>query len=213
MPLYANDHIYCVDIGSIKACNFGWAGVSIDSSGNQFSRDESEDIWKLVDEIAGRLNNGAKVALGFECPLWVPVRDDPKGLTSARAGDGNRSWSAQAGPMSLAAGLTECAWILQTIRNKAPNAMAFLDWHSYEDSGNGLFVWEAFVSGKAKKGSHTEDAMKAVGAFVNALPSPEQANAVIPTPHTLSLIGTSLLWAGWSSELSLLRQPCIVIKA
>ena len=115
--------------------------------------------------------------------------------------------------MSLAAGLTECAWILQTIRNRAPNAMAFLDWHSYQDSGNGLFVWEAFVSGKAKKGSHTEDAMKAVGAFLNALSSPEQANAVTPTPQTLSLIGMSLLWAGWSSELSLLRQPCIVIKA
>ena len=213
MPPYSNDHIYCVDIGSIKSGNFGWAGVSIDSSGNQISCDESEDIWKLVDETAERLNNGAKVALGFECPLWVPVRDDPKELTSARAGDGNRPWSAQAGPMSLAAGLTECAWILQTMRNRAPNAMAFLDWHSYQDSGNGLFVWEAFVSGKAKKGSHTEDAMKAVGAFVNALSSPEQANSVTPTPQTLSLIGMSLLWAGWSSELSLLRQPCIVIKA
>ena len=81
MPLYANDHIYCVDIGSIKGRNFGWAGVSIDSRGNQFSRDECEDIWKLVDEIAERLNNGAKVYLGFECPLWVPVRDDPKELT------------------------------------------------------------------------------------------------------------------------------------
>ena len=55
--------------------------------------------------------------------------------------------------------------------------------------------------------------MKAVGAFVNALPSPDQANAVTPTPQTRSLIGTSLLWAGWSSELSLLRQLCIVIKA
>lgn len=213
MPLYANDHIYCVDIGSIRGRNFGWAGVSIDSSGNQFSRDESEDIWKLVDETSEWLNNGAKVSLGFECPLWVPVRDEPKELTSARSGDGNRPWSAHAGPMSLAAGLTECAWILQNIRNKAPNAMAFLDWHSFQDSGNGLFVWEAFVSGKAKKGSHTEDAMKAVGAFVNALPYPEQANSVIPTPQTLSLIGTSLLWAGWSSELSLVRQPCIVIKA
>ena len=97
MPPYSNDHICCVDIGSITGGNFGWAGVSIDSSGNQISCDESEDIWKLVDETAERLNNGAKVALGFECPLWVPVRDDPKELTSARAGDGNRPWSAQAG--------------------------------------------------------------------------------------------------------------------
>lgn len=213
MPLHAYHHVYCVDIGSIKRRNFGWAGVSIDESRKQFLWDEGEDICKLVDEIADRLNNGAKVTLGFECPLWVPVRDDPKELTSARRGDGNRAWSASAGATSLAAGLTECAWILQRIRNKAPNAKAFLDWDSYQDSGNGLFIWEAFVSGKAKEGSHTRDAKKAVCAFVYALPSPEESNAVHPSPQTCSLIGTALLWAGWSSELSLLRQPCIVIKA
>ena len=213
MTLSTEHHIYCVDIGSIKNRKFGWAGVSIDSSGNQLSSDMCEDIRKLVDDIAERLNSGTKVSLGFECPLWVPVRDDPKKLTSARSGEGNRPWSAAAGAASLATGLTECAWILQKIRNQAPNAMAFLDWHSYLDSGNGLFVWEAFVAGEAKTGSHTGDAMKAVDAFVDALPSPEQATAVTPTPHTRSLIGASLLWAGWSSELSLLRQPCLVIKA
>ena len=213
MPLYAYHHVYCVDIGSIKSHNFGWASVSIDPNGNQSPWDEGEDICKVVDEIADRLNNGAKVTLGFECPLWVPVRDDPKELTSARWGDGNRAWSASAGATSLAVGLTECAWILQRIRDKAPNAKAFLDWDSYQASRNGLFVWEAFISGKATKGSHTGDAKKAVCAFVDALPSPEESNAVHPSTQTRSLIGTALLWAGWSGELSLLRQPCIVIKA
>ena len=182
MLLYANHHIYCVDIGSIKRRKFGWAGVSVDSSATKFSCGKSEDIWKLVDETADLLNNGGKVSLGFECPLWVPVQNDPKELTSARTGEGNRAWAAQAGATSLATGLPECAWILQKIRDRAPDAMAFLDWQSYQSSGSGLFVWEAFVSGKSKTGSHTEDALKAVGAFVNALPSPEQANAVTPTP-------------------------------
>jgi hypothetical protein len=41
-----------------------------------------------VDAIAADLNAGHHVALGFECPLFVPVSEDPNGLTSARPGEG-----------------------------------------------------------------------------------------------------------------------------
>ena len=39
--------------------------------------------------------------------VWVPVPDDPRGLTAGRALDGNKPWSAGAGASALAAGLTE----------------------------------------------------------------------------------------------------------
>ena len=205
-------HVYCADIGSIKKGNFGWASVSIYPNGKQYSWDKGEEIQKLADELAHSLNEGTTVALGFECPLWVPVRHSPEKLTLARGGDGNRPWSFGAGVASLAAGLTETAWILQEVRKKSSNANAFLDWHSYQKSENGLFIWEAFVSGKAKTSSHTGDAKVAVRAFVKAIPSLTDANAVHPSQQTRSLIGAALLWAGWSEDLSLLHQPCIVIK-
>ena len=192
--------------------------MSIGPNGKLSSWHGGEDVWKLVDEIAVSLNKAANVALGFECPLWVPIRHQPEELTSARCGDGNRAWSAVAGATSLAVGLAQCAWILQEIRNKAQDVEAFLKWDSDHQFKSGLFIWEAFVSGGAKSNlhksnSHIEDAMTAVCAFIRSLPFPQESNAVHPSPQTRSLIGTALLWAGWSEDINLLHQPCIVIKA
>ena len=92
--------IYCADIGSIKRGNFGWAVVH---GGEQRG---GKKIGELVEDVVGSLAAGIKVALGFECPLWVPVPDEPRGLTAGRAVDGNRAWSAGAGASALATGLT-----------------------------------------------------------------------------------------------------------
>lgn len=205
-------HIYCADVGSIKKRNFGWAGVSISPKEQQHSWRTGEGIQELVDEVADRLNKGTKVALGFECPLWVPVRDRPEELTSGRCGDGSRAWSFGAGAASLVTGLPECAWTLQKIREISPDAKAYLDWESFLESKDGLFIWEAFVSGGGKTGSHTGDAKVAVSAFIEALPSLESLNAVRPSEQTYSLIGAALLWAGWSTDPCLLHQPCKVMK-
>ena len=112
MSTYQYEYVYCADIGSMQAgknkkSNFGWAGVSICPNGQQSSWREGKDIQELADAVADGLNQGAKVALGFECPLWVPVRDNRKELTPGRVGDGSRAWSAQAGAGSLATGLTQ----------------------------------------------------------------------------------------------------------
>lgn len=92
--------IYCADIGSIRKDNFGWAVVDGDGQRG------GTVIGELVDAVVGSLAAGVKVALGFECPLWVPVPDDASGLTAGRTVDGNRPWSAGAGASALAAGLT-----------------------------------------------------------------------------------------------------------
>lgn len=85
---------------------------------------------------------GVKVARGFECPLWVPVPDDPSGLTAGRAADGNRAWSAGAGASALAAGLTETAWILRQISlglrdRRASLPSAYLEWREFARADTG----------------------------------------------------------------------------
>ena len=84
--------IYCAEIGSIQLGNFAWARgerrvrVKISHKGEQ--------IAGLAERIALDFNAGRPVALGFECPLFLPVRDDPDKLTSQRDGEDGYAWSA-----------------------------------------------------------------------------------------------------------------------
>ena len=199
--------VYCADIGSVKRGKFGWASRRI---GPDPRESGGTDIHQLVKHVASDINSGHKVALGLECPLWVPVSRDARELTSARCGDGNRSWSAAAGATSLATGLTETSWILSGIRKASPHVKAYLDWPRFRTADNGLFLWEAMVTGEEKSDSHQSDAAVAVDAFIRALPN---LKSDVTSPHRVrSLIGTALLWAGWSDDLQLLRTPCVVIK-
>lgn len=200
--------IFCADIGSVKAGRFGWFGA--DPDGRPVPGRSIED---LASAVAEKITCGAKVALGFECPLYVPLRDDPVLLTKARTGEGNRSWSAGAGCGALATGLVEVTWLLEQIKTKTPkSSAAFLNWKAFETSYGGLFLWEAFVSGKAKGSGHAHDAEIAVRKFQAALPNPELSNA-ISEQSVLSIIGASMLRAGWSTNVQQLSEPCLVIKA
>lgn len=202
--------ICCADIGSVEKGNFGWASLAVES--DQEARSGS-DIRAFSDFVGRTLAAGDKVALGFECPLWVPVADEPRRLTAARDGEGNRAWSAGAGAGSLATGLTEVAWILDRIRRESGDVRVFLGWKPFQRAEHGLFVWEALVTAKGKTHSHESDARVAVEAFQNALPDPTTRNALRSTSRTRSLIGAALLWAGWSKEIGLLNRPCVVIRS
>lgn len=201
--------VYCADIGSIPRGNFAWARASTRPNSRVST---GTDIRCLVTQVAQDLNSGKKVALGFECPLWVPVSRDPSELTSARCGEGNRAWSAGAGATSLAAGLTETARILNEIRSEAQNVEAYLDWSRFRTADNGLFLWEAMVTGENRTGSDEGDAAAAVCAFIRVRHDVKAANAVTSPHKVRSLIGAALLWAGWSNDLQLLRTPCVVIR-
>ncbi len=196
--------VLCADIGAVSAGNFAWAGLP---------PAHGADPLSLVHHAAKRLNLGQPVALGFECPLFVPLVDDPASLTRARPGEGARPWSAGAGSGSLATGLVEVAWVLRELRRQVTEQpAAHLHWPSFAAAGCGLFVWEAFVSAGGKRASHLQDAQAAVDAFEAALPTPDTVNAVKCTSEVYSLIGAALLRTGWSSELAILREPCLVIK-
>lgn len=197
--------IFCADIGSVKAGRFGWSARTADGESS------GTDIEALCTAVVESLNAQRPVALGFECPVFVPVRLNPMDLTKARSGEGSRPWSAGAGTGAMATGLVQVTWMLGKILELMQDQPAvWMDWSSFRQAGQGLLLWEAFVVDKSKGHSHCDDAKIAVDAFARCLPDPSKHNLVVE-PSVLSLLGAALLRSGWCVDPSVLAEPCLVI--
>jgi hypothetical protein len=200
-----------VDVGSVPQKRLGWARAYLPNGSVDPSARET-DIERLVECVAADLADGFPVALGFECPMYVPVPQEALLLGVARENEGNRPWSAGAGSGSMATGLVEAAWVLRALRARAVGAKAFLRWAEFVGAGRGLFLWEAFVTAAAKGDGHPDDATAAVHAFTRAYPDPTKADA-LSAQSPLCLLAAAALWSGWIDGVEELRRPCLVIKA
>ena len=198
--------IYCADVGSVSLGRFAWY-----SSRDTKLADGHTRIEDLVARVTEDLQRARPVALGFECPLYVPFETEPELLTRARPGEGDRPWSAGAGCGALTTGLVQVLWILHQVKTRLDRDVpSFLDWQAFAAHGSGLFLWEAFVSGGAKGNGHGDDARTGVEAFKAALPDPR--TCLECTGASYSLAGAALLRSGWSRDVALLAQPCVVIR-
>ena len=202
MPEFSPAMIAAVDIGSPMAGRLGWAVLPNERTG--------KDIPKLVALITEALREGP-VALGFEAPLWVPMRADVMTLTKARVGEGSRSWSGFAGPTVLTTGLGVIPYVLTAIRKSAPDATATLDFLDPPSEPGSLLLWEAFVSADDKGDGDEDDALIAARAFQRACADLPGSQKLTPEP-CFNLAGAMLLRTGWSSDLSLLEAEMLVVK-
>ena len=94
--IFGGEHmnIAVIDIGSPSKDNIGWAIVgSHERSG--------KNLAALISALAGALR-AAPLALGFEAPMFVPMRERAMELMRARNGERDRAFSAHAGPTSHA---------------------------------------------------------------------------------------------------------------
>lgn len=204
--------IYVVDAGSVSGGKFHWV----------CSRDfpnSSKDSNLLADQIVQDLKDGRSVAIGYESPLFIPCRHNACELGQARSGEctketGNRPWSAAAGAAVLATGIQSLAWLLREIKTACPDASATTDWHSFVRRETKLLVWEAFVSGseKACPPSHEGDARLAMESFRFGLTKPEGPKSAIDENTVFSLAGAAILFAGLSSDNSLLHGSTLVVR-
>jgi len=199
--------ILCADIGSVAGGKFGWAALRLPEETVCTGRDMADFVSKVVEGL-----RRGRVALGFECPLFVPLADEPRDLTRARRGEGSHAWSGGAGCGALATGLVQVTWILARAKEALPVTFpAFLKWSQFEQAEKGLFLWEAFVTAGAKAASDAGDAEVAVRDFFRCLGRLDDASAVRET-HVLSLVGAALLRTGWREDIMVLQEPCVVIK-
>jgi hypothetical protein len=197
--------VVCADVGSMakRQSNFGWYS-SAGAEGCYASEMVAHLAWLIAAQVP--------IALGFECPLFLPMRVDEKRLASARLGEGTKAWSANPGCGAMGTGLVQATWVLQQLRAVRGQQSAYLSWPDFQAAGRGIFFWEAFVSGSSKRDSHVADARHAVEAFLAALPDVERVNALPSEGPVLSLIGAALLRTEWSDDLNVLSQRVLVVK-
>lgn len=171
------------------------------------------DIVQFVNGIANDISEGKRIALGFECPLFVPITDNPVGLTRARNGEGDRPWSAGAGCVALAVGLTETVWVFEQLRkSNRKEIVPTFSWDNFISGDGNLFIWEAFVTKEARALSNHGDAEVAAKTFWDKYPYITDANSV-KADNPFSLVGAALLRAGITTDLNFLLTPVVVIRS
>lgn len=201
--------VYVTDAGSVSKGNFHWV------SSNR-PEGESNDITALVAALCEDIRNAKRVALGFECPLFVPCPGDHTLLGVARPGEtdpafSSRPFNAGAGASVALTGLQAHCWVLREVRSGFPAVRATTRWAEFLAGTCQLFLWEAFVSGSEKGERHHEDAVLALRAFEMSLDRMATASR-IGGESPVSLAGAAILWAGLSSDLTLLHSPCVVLR-
>jgi hypothetical protein len=217
--------VYCADVGSIRNKHFGWARAARGNVPRSPSISEkNQHVEDLVKSLEHDLRDGIPIALGFECPLYVPVPDDHTLLGTRRCGEKNRPWSAGGGVAVLATGLVQAAWVLSELRKVSPKGRVFLDWDDFCEQAepNGgrhlLFLWEAFAPNQGEKGNHPQSdvrvAKRGVDSFTRGLRASTWKDAISSAcdPRPLSLIGAAVIWSGWSKNLNLIHESCLVLQ-
>lgn len=201
-------HVAAIDIGSPEKGRLGWAvrGPKVERCGM--------DIDDCIATLATILKEGP-LALGFEAPMFVPARSVAKELTRARAGEGNRAFSAGAGAGSLVTGLVIVPYVMAGLKARLPAGFgaATMDWRTPPSKPGDLLLFEAFVTKQNKTADtrHVEDALAAIDAFERGARGATPVVSAICESTCMSLLGAALLHSGWTTDLGVLAQPCLVV--
>ena len=209
--------VACLDVGSVG--NTGWA-VLDDGIANT-----GRDLDSLVRALVEPLMDGRRLALGFECPLYVPRRSDPRELTKRRAGEIGVNWCGGPGGSVLATGIVQVGWVLEQIAARAPKLVGTTRWREFADGRAQIWVWEAFVTskagapvaleklGEAGRTPHEMDALAATLEASKRLRLSDGPRSDLAEAAGSSIAGMQLIAAGLAADTGLLTEPCIVIKA
>jgi hypothetical protein len=198
----ASLHVAVVDIGAKD--NIGWA---IDGD----ERYEGKDIETCVTRLTEVLNDGP-LALGFEAPMFVPLHQESLNLTRGRHGEGDRAFTASGGSTALTSALVIVPYILRQLRASLPKATVTFDWTEIPSVRQQLILFEAFVTHQHPTDTdpHIRDAKLAVAKFHVGLR--DGFKSAIDEPSCFNLLAAALLRTGWTKDLDLLSQPCLVIR-
>jgi hypothetical protein len=192
-----------IDVG--KPENVGWAS-------SKHRGEVHGALDAAINQLAAHLKEDGRATIGFEAPVWTPRRANFNDFTKARGGVEkrlSRAWTAPAGACVLACSLGLMPWLFERIAKTAPNAKATVSLDRWHDRG-GLFVWEAFVTGEAKRATHGEDARAALEAFEARWPD---LRSDVPEEPAVNLAVAAALAAGLDVDPGEIAAASIVVAA
>jgi len=202
-------HVAVIDIGK-PGKNLGWAIVgSKPASGT--------DLDEAIAEITDRIARGP-VAIGFEAPMFVPMRRAASDLTKARSGECvggvNRPYSASAGSTVLVIATVVVPYVLSALRAASPTCIATMDHRSFFSAPSGVLFFEAFVTNQKKShdARHIEDAALAAEYLLQLFERRSHLQSAVCEPECLNLLGAMMLRTGWTSDLGVLDAECLVVR-
>jgi hypothetical protein len=194
----------------------GWAVL------DQTGRRLGSDLEVLVDALAPHLVAERNIALGFECPLYVPKRADVSLMTTCRPGEVGLNWCGGPGGSVLATGLVQVNWVLRQLARRSRLATGTTRWSEFSSGRCQLFVWEAYITSRsgvkvssdeiAGVSSHQGDALCGALAFQRVVVSDDTFPSDFEREPALSLIGMNLVETGWSCDVTLMSEACAVLK-
>ena len=195
-------HVAVVDIG--RLANLGWVieGPSVTESGT--------DIDLCIEALAKAMKIGP-LALGFEAPMFVPYGKKRCDLDKARKGEEDRAFSASAGASVLTKGLVIVPYILEGLRCRSNTARPTFKWRDRLSEGD-LLLFEAFVTHVGKSVSHEECARLALKQFPKEWETRASFESAVEESCTMNLLGAMLLRIGWTRDLTILSEPCLVVR-
>jgi len=201
-----------IDIGSPKKDkkgknNVGWAIVGRKS-------DCGTDLDKCVKSLARALEAGP-LALGFEAPMFVPMREKPESLTEARCGE-SKAFSAGPGATALVTSTVVAPYVLRRLREDVPDATATLDWRDWPGDRAGpkqMLLFEAFGTNQngSKDNRHVEDAKLAARELYSRLKK-KRNKSDVKVDKCFSILGAMMLRTCWSSDIRILSESCLVVR-
>ena len=202
-------NVAVIDIGSPRRNNTGWAIVGAMSR-------TGTDLDEGISTIASAVLSGP-LALGFEAPNFVPMRENPADLTRPRDGERDRAFSAGAGAAVLVTGTVVVPYVLGRLRRAAPSATATLDWQGWPHSDGAsqqMLLFEAFVSNKSadRATRHIDDAVLAAQSLQARLSRNEIIESDVKVDRAFNILGAMMMRTGWTDDASVLAQACLVIK-
>jgi len=195
-----------IDIGSPLKGNIGWA---VDGTMTKTGNDLDEGIRVFADAL-----KDAPLALGFEAPMFVPMRDKAVCLIKQRNGEG-KAFSAAPGATVLVTSTVVVPYVLRGLREAVPDAVATMKWQGWPHDrtmSRQLLLFEAFASGGQ---SHIDDAKSAVRELSKRLKTwnPIMSDvAVGEGDEIFNILGAMMMRTGWAKGTDVLKQSCLVIK-
>ncbi len=203
-------NVCAIDVGSPRRGNIGWCFLD-------FKKGE-EDTGKKLDELIpliGEATKKSSLMLGLEAPLVIPVRDDEMSLTKGRPGDENMPWSGVAGAIVLALNLPIMVYLFKGIQKHNKDVSFFVNEKGFEGKRNQVMIYEAFVSGPDKIGTHIGDATymaRSCAHYTKTLEFPPTVLGHEGGVEYLNLAGAALVRSGLKKEVKVLNRITPIYK-